>query len=967
MSKKQFKSNVELLRRDPTHIQRIMVEEVENALGDEGGLFDTTTPLVHLMQMVAGCTAAFCDSAQVNARKQYPSLAMTPLDLYHHMADEDYVGRFAIPSKAPISILMRLEEVVARMVDTGVDNVKRLIIPAGSTVTVSDQDVFTFTHPVEIRKLAHGGLTCLYDNTDPSPFHDLTTNQVEWDITPIHDISQDERHGVDWLLLRLDLLQYETIRKIEPVTSSLNLSKTYSFENEFFYARVWNSVNGEWVEMATTHSDYNFDPLKPTAVLKVIGNNLEVTIPQVYITMGTISEEIMIDIYTTKGDINIDLSRYDSGEFVLELGGVSKELSKYAAPMAAIKERFVFSEGSTRGGKDGLSFIELRDRVMDNSIGAQDIPITTTQAAAKLSRMGYDIVTRVDIATRRVFSASRPLPQPTIGLLSPMNISVPRWTVNLDSLQNEPSVYYNDERVTITPKSLFKYTNGRVELVMNDEMTRINSLPMDLLIEHLTDNTYLYSPFYYVLDQSGDVFRSRVYDFGNPKFENVIFRTENDTLGVWASVQSRAIERTEDGWVIMIKTKSGEGFKELSDDDIVAQLAFMPKSESSRVYLNHSEIIRDSNKEIIFKFEIKTNYDVLEGDLLKITNFRMFDEGGRDQLSSLKNDYDFLIGVKNQRLPTQKETEVDQLLGHDILDGDYMGYYHETFKMYLGVPLTSIWSRSRPVTSHVEYKRYDRDIPLTYEDNIYERDEKGQLVYSMDNGVPKLRVIHKAGEVQKDSAGNVIMLHNKGDLVLADGAPIVVEDRSLLQELDLTLFDGLYWFATAQSDIDYRNSVADTMVKWITDDLDPIKDVLLDRTDIYFRPKETLGDIDVIIGENDKTRMRANRDIVVTYYITKTTHRDSRMREAIKDITSRVLSEALTKPVVTVSGIIRDLHAAVGNDAIEIKLDGFDNQPVITLRDDSSRLSVGKRPVALPDGTISVQESIQVNFILHTE
>lgn len=967
MDRNEFQNSISILNRDPIHMQRMMIEQIEKAYGKEGGVFDTTTPLTHLVQMTAEITASFCDSTKTIARRQYPSLAVTPDDLAHHMADEDYVGRFAIPSTAPITIMMRMDEIMTKMVDTG-NNTSKLVIPAGSTVTVTDTDVFTFTHPVEIRKLTHGGLTCLYDNSDPSPFHDLTTNQVRWDITPLHGDTHDERQGIDYLLLRVDLLQYKTKSKLVPVSAAMSFQETIAFEDQYFHTRVWNSVGGKWVEMATTHSDYVYDPLRPTAVLSVANGKVKVTIPPIYLTNQAVQEEVLIEIYTTKGDHTVVMSGMDSSEFILELARTrDPDQSKYVAPLQAVQERFVFSEGYTQGGRNAMTFLELRERVMNNSMGPQSIPITTMQAQAKLSRMGYDIVTRTDVVTRRVFAASRPLPKPTIGLRAPMNIAVPRWTIQLSTLENEPSVYYNGDRATITPKTLFKYQNGRVSLVTQSTIDAITSLPTDSLIEHLDNNQYMYTPYYYVLDQSGDVFRNRVYDFGEPKFDSVVFRSENDTLAIWASVQGRRVERTDNGWRVAITTKSGNGFKEMADVDIVGQLAFRPRSEGQRVYVNHTEIIRDKNNEIIFIFDLVTNYDVTEDNLVVLSNFRMGSEDHRDQLVELDQSYDFFIAITNPRLPNQKSSSIDQLIGRGILDGDWMGYYHESFVIEIGTPLTSIWSRSRPVVSQQEYRRYDRDVYLVYEKDEYERDANGELVYSIDNGKPKLRLIHAKGDQVLDGNGNPIVLHERGSLMLADGAPILVEDRNLLQEIDLTLFDGLYWFATAQSDIDYRNNVADTMVRWIVDDLNPIKKVLLDATDIYFRPKETMGNVAVIIGENDRTTMEATRSIFVTYYISKTVYRDSRLREAIVDMTSQVLSEALTKPVVTISGIVSDLHTTIGSDVIEVKVEGFEGQSVITMLDDSSRLSVGKRAIALPDGSITIQEDITVNFVLHRD
>lgn len=965
--RQEFLSAVEQLRRDPLHIQRLMVEQVEGTYNGSLKLMASTTPFIHSLQLAATLSAGLCDEAESRSRKQYESLAVTPEDLYHHMSDRDYIGRFAIPATAPFSIFMRKDEVLSRMVSTGVEGVRKLVIPAGTTIEVLAEHTFTFTHAVEIRQMAHGGITCLYDNTTPSPFRELSTNQVSWQLTRML-VSEDNREGEDWLMINVDLLQFKRSRKVEPVSAAVNITKRYPFKDEFFHARVWNSVGGEWVEMHTTHSDMVVDPTRPTAVLRVIGKELEVHIPQVYINTSQVTEEIRIDIFTTKGDVQMDLSTIDSSAFVFSMtNGETKGISKYTAPVAAIAERICLSQGYMGGGKAPMSFKELRENVLNNAIGPQSLPITPTQLTAKLSRMGYDIVTRMDLATRRIFTATRSLPPPMdMALSSPMNIAVPRWTTSIDEIMAESNIHINGDRITITPDSLFLYENGRVTLVPTDEVDDIRALPRDVMIGHISDHDYMYSPFYYVLDQSKGVFESRTYHFGDPKLRHVVFDQENDSLGIYATIQDRDIQRNDTGWTVALRTSSGEGFKTLGLSAMVGQLAFSPSGDSGLTYINHSNIERDDDGEVIFTFHIETNLDVREDHTLGITNFKSFDEAERTQYVGLMDSFEFFIAVDADIAPGARSSGIDRLLGGHLLDGNWIGYYHEMFQLHLGTALDGLWNRSRPVVGTQVYKRYEEDVYLLHHEDVYERDDNGELVWTVVAGKPEMRKMHSKGDQVLDPiSGEPIILHPAGSVYVENGQPVVIQDRHVRQEIDLVLFDGMFWFANTVSDINYRDSVTNNIVKWITDDLHPVQDVLLDETRIYFRPKETMGNISVILGENSQTTMRANRTLRVEYYVSRSVYRDTKLREAIAAVTSTTLRDALDVAVVTYSDVVAKLRAAVGPDVIEIILDGLDGQSVITITDDSARLAVGKRVVSLADGTISVAEALEVVFIQH--
>jgi hypothetical protein len=71
--------------------------------------------------------------------------------------------------------------------------------------------------------------------------------------------------------------------------------------------------------------------------------------------------------------------------------------------MRNVQSVFVYSKNNVYGGKKALSFEQLRDRVIRNSVGDFNLPVTNVQIAASLENKGYEVVKNIDTVTNRAF------------------------------------------------------------------------------------------------------------------------------------------------------------------------------------------------------------------------------------------------------------------------------------------------------------------------------------------------------------------------------------------------------------------------------------------------------------------------------------------------------------------------------------------------------------------------------------
>lgn len=960
----EWQRRVGLVRYNPSAIQRVALGMLEETSGGQYDVVDPNNPFVFLLEASAVNSAAAMQENAANTRKQYSSMALTEEELYLHMSDADYAGRFASPSRTSISFLFEKNELIRRAVETGVGDIRKLTIPRHTEIMVAGVP-FTMQYPIDIRLMAHGGFQIVYDADKTSPLETLTTNIVDW--------TQVNINGYEFIRINVPMAQFKITPHYVSVSKAAGVNSSFSFEDQFYYARVfYSTASGVWKEMRTTHTDQVFDPNKPTALLRVFQGKLNVTLPQVYQTTGLVTTDLRVDIYTTKGPLAMQLDNYQANAFKATWTDLEKDDGgKYVAPLTVFTTMLLFSDQTVSGGANALTFAELRERVMTNATGVPDLPITNVQLTARLRDLNFDLVKDVDNVTNRQFMATRTLPKPEDNsVVAGAGCTVQTLTASMTELGPLTTTRDNGNRLTILPSTLYQSINGLLRIVPEASVQTLLALPVDVRARRVNEENYLYTPFHYVLDKNNDRFELRAYYLDRPTVEAKSYVQENDTTGIAVATDQYAIERVAEGFKLTLVTKSSEAWKSLTDDNAFCQLSFRPTGEKDRAYLTGT-LVGTLEDERVYEFVLATNYDVDANNDILLTSFKMYDNAVNEHPTPLITDFDVIYATADLTVEGLKRSEIDLALGRADLPETVVGISRERLNIRLGDALTNLWRSSRSVVSSLDYERYTADVPALYEETIYERDSLGNIVFTInpDDSVT-YNVLHAIGDPVLDGLGQPVMKFRVGDIKLdPDGVPIVKNTRTMQRQLDLFLIDGVYWFATETQAMNYRASLPETVVGWVNGELAQVSKYLLEQTNMYFYPKATLGQISAIIGEDQQTTLTAAQSFEVTYYLRGVAYRDAALRAALTRNAVETINEALQEPTVTMSDIVTRLTERSGNDAIGIEirgLGGSQNLATISLEDDSARLSIKKIAVALADGTIGVQDDVSVAFIQHT-
>lgn len=976
-------ADVQKYKYNPAGIHRVALEALATVTNNAVNLVDPTNPAILILEMSAVNAAAAVIESEINTRNMYPILAQTPDQLYRHMSDKDFLNRFAVPTKTYFTFIMNLTDVLSKMVPDPVNpGVKYVTIPR-NTQFIVNETTFQMEYPVDIRQYENGVLEVSYDATYLSPLMPITTNIIT------HTVRTDA-NSVDVLSFTVDAIQVVVNSTQYILQSSTYFMESINFEHQYYYCRVYyksNQTNSEWVEIKTTHTDQVYDPYTPTAVLTVLDQQLSVFIPPIYINSGLLDGVVRVDVYTTQGDITLDLSGYKLDAFATRLYAIDDVRDTSPATNAMTGVSYIaYSAELVTGGTDGVDFDALRYEVINNITGDQHLPITNVQLIQKADTLGFDLVKNYDHVTNRIFLATRTLPSPSNPkLITPANITIGTIMLSLDQLYSDHAedVYVNERknRFTITPNTLYKSENGVLSICPKIDVDAMLAMSPADRVEVVNSQRYLYSPWYYVFDISQQFFDVRAYYLDAPTLADLNFVAQNPTVALQVSTATYGIIKTPKGYDIVVSVLSDQFYKNLPDTSVNAQLAFKPPGSSDYAYLNG--VLSDgktTNGERIFTFSIETvrkhdsivdshqtGFEITKDNHLVVTNFGIYGGNIVDLETPLTHTFTIFYTTSSVN-QDYEPSGIDSLIGLGFLPAESIAVTQETLTVHFGTPLDNLWTQARTTLDSLGYETYSGDVPMTYEEDVYKIDPETNSIFSFDeNGEIVYNLLYSKGDIVKDEDGNTVYKHRKGDVVLgSDGLPKPLGDLYSVRYIDMMFVDGSYYFATDSAHIAYKKELAETLNTWISDNLADMSDILLEQTAIYYYPKTALGMIEVLIDSENTAFITAEQSLKVTLYVTSTVYTNPLMRQQIEATTIKTLESEINKRTVSTTNITHALRQAYNDSVISFSVDGLGgnaNYTVVSLIHDHEQLSINKVLKVQDDSSLIVGEDVAINFI----
>lgn len=940
-------ANLELYKYHPNGILNVSLNRLQDMLDGKVVLSDPSNPFTYLLETSCLNTAFAVQEFAILTRKLYPRLANTDKDLYLHMSDQDYVGRFCEPSWAKVSFNILFNDFKSKARFDHVLKEYVLKLPRHLKVTVGSY-VYMLTSAIIIRLTANDVVDVRFENQDFNNVFAVKTNHINHALVKTNQVET-------YLVFELNLpeVDIEVFEFAVDTSVPFHGSVSYKKARQFYHLRAFYYQDSGWKEMIVTHTNEVYDINTPTCMIQVLASSNEVhyQIPAIYFNTRQITRRVRILAYTSLGDIAVNFGDYQYADFDSEYAEVfpEEELDVYTSPLELIP-KVVYATEQTQQGKNGKSFEQLKSDVIHNSIGDRRLPITQKQLNFSNAQTGFRTIKDEDTIASRVYKLEAPIPSPTTRYpITKTNLDILELATDVYTLRQGNGVRSQSEHTTVLPEgTLFELREGILSLLSPQEAQNIRSLSGIALAQELNQRTYLYLYAHYVLSTGGNTVKLLAYDLQDPVVSTINFKEFNPTARVGLNSTQANLFKSPNGYTLDVLGNLKKYTDTIDAANVTPYLVYKD-SAGSLFYLAsnlHSAILAHP----VYRFDILSSYHIDDQNEIHLSNF--VDSNGQTTALQLPLSARLHLLYVSDTIPvTYESSSIDSWLV-----GSVMGYNHcavalEEVVLRFGKHLDRLYTRVHSSAASYEYERYEQDVDLKYK----------QTVYNQDN-----EIIHHVGDTVYDDVGTPVIEHHKGSVVLdAIGNAKSVDPLSLQHYLNFMMGDYRAKIATDEPTKLYHQSVRRHITDVCLGAAETVQQDLLDNSEAYVVVPKTVGYITVQTGSVQRSiasMQSFSVDVYVRYDIYNNAQvRDSVTYTVVKEVDDYLYDNTTLKKTQLLNLLYNQLKEFV--ESVSISQFTELNAEYIQLLDTNSRVSL-KKTLTLEAAGYQLQEDIKVSFHL---
>lgn len=941
-------ANLQLYKNHPNGILDASLNRLKDMLDGQVQVVDPSNPFIYLLETTCMNTTFAIQEMTTLSRKLYPRLANNEEDIYLHMSDEDYLGRFSTPAKADVRFNVLFNSFKTNAYRDPQTGDYLHTIPKNFKVTV-DKYVFTLSAPILIRLTESGVIDVRYLGDQNDDVFDLGTTYINFDM---YTVNQEESY------ITFEVSMHEV--DLEPVEIPVEKSKlfkgTLSFNElrNFYYFKAYHMVNGVWQEMLTTHTDQVYDIDQPTCIVKVnqTDKTVQYYIPPVYVNSGRLGSKVKFVIYTTLGPINLNFSDFKVSEFRTEYNPVFPELDLDETTEALqMVPKVVFIEGKVVDGRAGKSFAQLKADVIDNNLGKNHRPVTNVQIERFMDGTNFKLVRNVDNVTNRIFLLEAKLPtSPSRYGVSRLNLGIVEYPTTLAELRdNKNQIVAVNNNVTLIPENtLFEMDAGGLRLLTTEQSNAIRGMSGNSLVKELNSKRYLSTYYHYVLDSSGNSVELRAYDISNPRMERTNFKGFNPTSRIGINTINTNIIRSSTGFQLDIATNIKRYDGQFDENNITPYLVY--RDQSDTVFFLEGRLFTNIGDSPVFRFQIESKYYIDKDNRIHITNFADGNGNAITVAVGIESELEILY-LTNQIPPNYEPTSMDGYIRASYLGIGNAVVTLESATFTFGHHLEYLYTRVHSSTGLQDYLTWEEDVPLLYD----------RTVYGEDN-----TILHSRNEPVFDDNGNPVYKFRKGEVKFDDNDnPIVGQIGDTKHYLNLMFVDYRVMVANDPILVEYRNYLKMYMTSSVTGVIEDLQDQLLENTIGYMTVPDNVNNV-MVKYNGISGYIPAAQHFVVTLYVGKRTYEDPETRRGIELTLTEELDNYITgNRHLSRSTVLSLMLERVKDFVKSVSFDKFTqvNAEYIEVVTEGSSISFDKVLTIEPDG-YKLNEAVNFNFVL---
>lgn len=921
-------NNLAIYRYHPNGIFNTTINRCQDMVEGKIELVDPSNPFIYLLETNCLNTSYAIQEFTLLNRKRYPRLANNEEDLYLHMSDKDYLGRFAEPVWVYVDYKILFSDFKTKAKYDPVLREHVLTLPRHLKLTI-DNHIFTLQSAIIIRQTENGVIDVKFENQNYGSVFPVTTNFIDFKLT---SFNQEETY-INFKIHTPEV-DLETVEL--PVEKSKLFKDTISYNpsREFYYFRCYHFINGRWEEMIVTHTDQVYDIYTPTCAVKVnqLNKEIEYYIPPVYINTSRLGTKVKFIVYTTKGPVNVNFGDYKLEDFKSEYNPVfpDEELNDTTEPLQLIT-KLIYIKDKVVGGKGPITFEELKEAVIDNSIGDRKLPVTNKQLDFDGEQNNFRVIRDVDIVTNRIFLLECDIPNsPSRYPVTKLNMDLIEFKSTITEMSTgKNNVFGINDNITILPEgTVFEITEDGTKLLDYDRYISLKAMSdIELSIE-VNSKRYLSLFYHYVLDTSGDTTELRAYDLSSPSVQEVNFKGFNPTTRIGINTTSVNLHKTDGGFTLDVLSNMKRYMESLNETNLTPYLVYRDNNDS--MFYLEGRLFTSIETNPVYRFDILSDYYIDQNNLIHINNFRD-SNGVYIQVAIPLNAAIELIYVSNT-IPLQfKASELDSHIYGSFLAIDKAVVTLESLDVRFGDWLEHLYTRVHTSTGTYEYTKYDEDVPLRYE----------SIVYNSNN-----EPIHHVGDVVMDEETlEPVLKHRKGDLMQGeDGSLIPTNKLELVRYMNFLFIDYRVTLATGSLFKDYYKYIKSYLTEKITENAKQMQSILLDNTVGYVIVPKNLDNIKVR-HKGMISYIKSTQDFRLMVHVSNRIYEDANARKGIEDTILTGIEEYLySNNKLSKTVLLTKLYGGLKEFIKGISIDKFTelNEEYIEIVDSNARIGLNK-------------------------
>ena len=934
---------------NPNYIQKHIYELIHKSTNGEEIIVSPHTPFSTLVEGMALAAAGTITGVRSILTSKYPSLGLTNQELLAHVPDAAMMNIHSTPVETKMVFYINLNDFRSHGYRPPNSNYIETRLLTDTEVVVLGT-TFTLLNDVVVR---------LYDTTNvihatqinnDNPISINNVSVVKAGIVSFQD-------GGSWIALEVPIKQVKKHTVVSTITSAEGYSRKIILGSKYYYSNVSfkNSDYPEGRVLPKSYTEEYIDPNVPRVCIKVTGNEVNYTIPDIYLVNRNISGELIIDIYETEGKLQLPLSKYSIDNF--KVSSPSKATTESGATIKNIM-LLASSRVMASGGSNGMSLDEIKSGIINNTLGNSKVPITTKQIEQQGLIDGFTIYLNTDIVTDRVLIAEKSLtPSDNPAIYTKPDIYFNHTQIILSELTGSSNVSMSGSYIVIKGGTIFSNNNGVIKVVCDAERDKIHMLSGNDKITYLKNNKLFVSPYYYILDTNNTSYsRSRVYDLDRPEARDIkIVEVNNNDHMIQVNTNQYGLIKTSSGYTLKSTVVGNDAFASSDMKKFHAQLS-LPVNNYSYVHIPGTFNPNTG----MFSFDIETDHYVTEDDKLIITN----------GISDITDPAVELLSKARLTLFTTDNSIKDINAGvtKNVVTvpnlSDVTEYTTEIIELKFGSRIDYLWDRTYITYTDRKYKRHEHDVPATYPENVYEVDGKTGAIFKIENGVVTHNLIHAAGEVVRDDKGDVVLLHKAGDPVLVDGEPVIDIAAGVVYNIDIMMIEYEYYVSTQITQVNYLKSVLDIIDAWVTQELPNINKRMLENTKILYKSFKDVSSVKALVNGEIVMLPYSVSPTVVLY--TTNTEFTRTERLVMSRTIGRIIHKHLDNLEINTAEMNKEILEALGANISAVTVKNIvpgDVAGVLKILDKNSRLALGKKLVSINNELVPMYD---IDLKIHT-